>query len=219
MPIPSNYPAPARASAKELALTQLQQWIIEGTLQPGEKLNDAELAAALGVSRTPVREALQLLEVQGLVQMFPGKDTRVTTIDKDQINKLYAPLAVLQALAVETTVQRIQPEHIQQLRELNRQFNQYVLDGDLRQAIEYDEAFHLLIVELAGNPYIVSICSSLFIHIRRFKYIFLKKPLLQTQTALEEHEKIIQALENGDAELAAQIIKQNLTRPMADYVD
>ncbi|WP_312876358.1 GntR family transcriptional regulator [Paenibacillus agri] len=217
MPIPSDYPKPTRSTAKDLALSQLKKWIIEGTLQPDEKLNDAALAAAIGVSRTPVREALQLLEAQGLVQMFPGKDTRVTTIDKDHISKLYAPLGVLHALAVETAAQRIEPEQIQQLRELNRLFTQSIKDKDLYQALEYDEEFHNLIMEIGDNPYIVSFCSSLQIHIRRFKYFFLKQPLGQTLAAAEEHEQIIQALEEHDSDTASRIVKQNLLRPLAEF--
>lgn len=82
MPVPHNFSSPVRMSAKERALSQIQRWIIEGTLEPGEKLIDAELAESLGVSRTPIREALQLLEVQGLVSMHPGKETRVMIIEK-----------------------------------------------------------------------------------------------------------------------------------------
>ncbi|WP_028559593.1 GntR family transcriptional regulator [Paenibacillus pinihumi] len=217
MPIPSDYPTPARTTAKDRALSQLQKWIIEGTLQPDEKLNDAEIANALGVSRTPVREALQLLEAQGLVQMFPGKDTRVTTINKHEISKLYEPLEALHAVAVKSAANNIQPEQIRQLRELNLSFSESIMDKDPYQALKYDEQFHDLILEIADNPYIISFCSSLQMHIRRFKFLFLNQPLGQTQTAVHEHEEIIQALEVQDAEKAARIIKQNLTRPLHEF--
>ncbi|MDY7046863.1 GntR family transcriptional regulator, partial [Virgibacillus sp. M23] len=65
MPVPKNFSSPVRMTAKERALSQIQRWIIDGTLQPGEKLIDAELAESLAVSRTPISEAFQLLEVQG----------------------------------------------------------------------------------------------------------------------------------------------------------
>ena len=71
---------------------------------PGEKLNDTELAAALGVSRTPIRESLQLLEVQGFVKMFPGKATQVTEVRKESITELLPPLAALQALSAELAI-------------------------------------------------------------------------------------------------------------------
>lgn len=77
MPIPQNYKKQGRVSAKSLVLNQLQDWIIEGVLKPDEKINDGELAEALGVSRTPVREALQILELSGLVEMVPGQKQKL----------------------------------------------------------------------------------------------------------------------------------------------
>ncbi|GLI07019.1 GntR family transcriptional regulator [Paenibacillus tyrfis] len=214
MPIPKDYLTPVRLSAKDKTLAQLQKWIIEGTMQPDEKLNDAEISAALGVSRTPVREALQILEMQGLVQMFPGKDTRVTTIDKANILKLYPTLAALHALAAETAARLIQPEQVRQLHELNDSFAKYVEDNDLYQAVEYDEKFHNMIVDISDNPYIVSFSSSLQMHIRRYKYIFLKRPLGESQAAAHEHREIIGALEAHDSEGAAHFMKKNLLRPL-----
>lgn len=77
MPVPKNFVSPVRMTAKERAFSQIQRWIIDGTLQPGEKLLDAELAESLGVSRTPIREAFQLLEVQGLVSTHPEKKQKL----------------------------------------------------------------------------------------------------------------------------------------------
>ncbi|BFH63694.1 GntR family transcriptional regulator [Paenibacillus azoreducens] len=216
MPIPTDYSTPVRLSAKDRALSQIQRWIIEGTLQPEEKLNDAELASALGVSRTPVREALQILEMKGLVQMSPGKDTRVTKIEEADIVKLYAPLAALHALAAETAAPLIQPEHIRKLHELNDKFAKFMDEEDLYQAIEYDEKFHNLIVDISDNPHIASFSSSLQMHIRRYKYIFLKKPLGESQTAAQEHREIIHALEAHDAEGAARCMKRNFLGPLEE---
>lgn len=84
-----NYTPQVRLSAKEKAFHQLQRWIVDGTLEPGEKVTDADLAEALGVSRTPVREALQLLESQGFVEMKPGKETKITLIHPDDALAVY----------------------------------------------------------------------------------------------------------------------------------
>jgi len=216
MPIPHNYSAPARMSAKERALSQLQRWMIDGTFQPGEKLIDAELADALGVSRTPVREALQLLEIQGLVEMHPGKDTRVTMIRKDDILHLYSTLAALHGLAAELAAPRIVPAQLEQLRGMNAQFREAIGSGQPYQAMEADESFHNLIVDISDNPYVASFSSSLQIHIRRFKYVFLKQPVGATLTSVNEHEELIRALENRDSKAAAEAMKQNLLRPMRE---
>lgn len=216
MPVPKNFVSPMRMSAKERALYQIQRWIIDGTLQPGEKLLDAELAESLGVSRTPIREAFQLLEVQGLVSTHPGKETKVTAIEKDDIFKMYSTMAVLQALASEATAKIIVPEQIEQLREMNLNFANAIKSGQAYQAMETDEQFHNLIVELSDNSYVASFSASLQIHIRRFKYVFLKQPITATQASVDEHASIIAAFEQKDSDLAQAMMKQNFIRPMQD---
>ncbi|HJV46887.1 MAG TPA: GntR family transcriptional regulator [Bacillota bacterium] len=216
MPIPQNFSSPIRMTAKERALSQLQRWIIDGTLQPGEKLMDAELAEALGVSRTPIREALQLLEVQGLVSMNPGVETRVTSIEKEDILKMYPTLASLHSLAAESAALVILPEQIETLKEINMQFRKAIENGQPFQAMELDEQFHNLIIEVSENPYIASFSTSLQMHIRRFKYVFLKQPVTGTITSAQEHDSIILALQNRDSEEASLLMKQNLIRPMRE---
>lgn len=216
MPVPTNFVSPARMSAKERAFSQIQRWIIDGTLQPGEKLIDAELAESLGVSRTPIREAFQLLEVQGLVTTHPGKETKVTEIEKDDIFKMYSTMAALQALAAEITAKSIVPEQIEQLRAINLDFANSIKSGQAYQAMEADEQFHNLIVELSDNPYIASFSASLQIHIRRFKYVFLKQPIAATQASVAEHASIISAFEKNDSDNAQAMMKQNFIRPMQE---
>lgn len=216
MPIPKNFVSPVRMSAKERALSQIQRWIIDGTLQPGEKLLDAELAESLGVSRTPIREAFQLLEVQGLVLTHPGKETKVTVIEKDDIFKMYSTMAALQALAAEVTASLILPEQIEQLRAINAEFANAIGSGQAFQAMEADEQFHNLIVELSDNPYVASYSASLQIHIRRFKYVFLKQPIAAAQSSVDEHHSIIAAFEQKDGALAHEMMKQNFIRPMME---
>lgn len=219
MPIPSNFTKPVRLTAKERALSQIQRWIIDGTLQPGEQLLDAELAEALGVSRTPVREALQLLEMQGFVDMHPGKDTRVKMIEKEDILKLYSTLAALHALAAETAAAGILPDQLERLKSLNARFAQAIAAGQTYEAMELDEQFHNLIVEESDNPYLASFSSSLQVHIRRYKYVFLKRQAPASDASVHEHAALIDALEARDAATAGTILKRNLLRPMKELYE
>lgn len=216
MPVPKNFVSPVRMTAKERAFSQIQRWIIDGTLQPGEKLLDAELAESLGVSRTPIREAFQLLEVQGLVSTHPGKETKVTAIEKGDIFKMYSTMAALQGLAAEATAEAIVPDQIEQLRAINLEFANAIKTGQAYQAMEADEQFHNLIVELSDNPYVAAFSTSLQIHIRRFKYVFLKQPMTATQVSVEEHASIIAALEQKDGRRAKAMMEQNFIRPMQE---
>lgn len=214
MPIPSNISKPIRKTAKENAFHQLQQWIIDGTLQPGEKLNDKELAEALGVSRTPIRESLQLLEAQGFVKMYPGKATQVTEINKEEINDLLPPLAALQALSAELAIKHLTDEKISLLEKTNQRFAQAVRMKNYFLALKIDEEYHQIIVDSAKNSYIKDIISSLQAHVRR---LFFHNSIILTEESIEEHQKIIEALKAKDVEKASKIMKKNWLRAIEEF--
>lgn len=214
MPIPSEHQRPTRITAKESAFTQLQQWIIDGTLQPGEKLNDIELAEALGVSRTPIRESLQLLEVQGFVKMYPGKATQVTEVDKESINDLLPPLAAMQALSTELAIPNLDENVIKELEETNDRFAKAVQEEDYFTALKIDEDFHQIIVDQASNRYIHSIVASLQTHVRR---LFFHNSIILTEKSIDEHKDIIRLLTEGNGEKAASIMRENWLRAIDEF--
>jgi DNA-binding GntR family transcriptional regulator len=214
MPIPSNYSSPNRVSAKKRAFSQIQEWIIDGTLQPKEKLNDAELAQALGVSRTPIREALQLLNVQGLVEMFPGVGTQVTSVNKEDITKILPPLGALEALAAELATPLITQDTINALREINNKFAHAIKKGDFYSALKQDEQFHNIIVENAQNPYLANSVSNLQAHVLR---LYFHQSIILTDTSIDEHESILKAFENRNKEMAAKIARTNWLRAIDEF--
>lgn len=213
MPIPINHSKPVRVSAKESAYLQLQQWIIDGTLQPEEKLVDTELAQALSLSRTPIREALQLLEVQGFVEMFPGKATRVTTIKQDDLKHLLPPLAVLQALSAELAIPNLDEHIFGLLEETNQRFIEAINRRDGFSALKIDQEFHQIIVDAAQNPYIHSILSSLQSHVRRQ---FFHHSLMLTKSSYDEHVQIIRTLKEKDPEKVTGLMKSNWVRTIEE---
>lgn len=214
MPIPRDFLAPNRLSAKERAFKQIQEWIIDGTLQPGEKLNDMELAQALGVSRTPIREALQLLSVQGFVEMHPGVATQVTALHTEDLSKILPPLAVLQALAAELATPLIDQQTIDTLYHINTAFTRSIAKGDYYSALKLDEEFHGCIVEITQNPYISNTVSMLQAHFRRF---FFHNSTILTHDSASEHEAILQAFEAQDKETASAMARNNWLRSIERY--
>ncbi|HIX42125.1 GntR family transcriptional regulator [Kurthia sp. 3B1D] len=215
MPIPKDFMKPARLSAKERAFLQLQEWIIDGTLQPLEKLNDAELATALGVSRTPVREALQLLNAQGFVEMHPGVATQVTAVNNADVEKILPVLAALQALAAEEVSQKgVTASFIQQLRAKNAEFALAIESQNFYLALKLDDELHTLIIQEAENEYIANPVSNFQAHVRR---LFFHNSIILTAQSVVEHEKLIASLEAQDAETAHAITKQNWVRATEEY--
>ena len=214
MPVPINHSKPIRLSAKESAFNQIQQWIIDGTLLPGEKLSDSELAESLGVSRTPVRESLQLLEVQGFVQMFPGKATQVTEIKREAINDLLPPLAALQSLSAELAIDHLTEGHVNQLEQINERFTQAIRANNEYAALMVDEEFHQVIVDITKNTYIKSVLEPLQAHVRRH---FFYDSIVLAEESVEEHQTIITAMKDGNKELAASTMKENWLRTLNEY--
>ncbi len=214
MPIPSNNHTPMRLTAKETAYNQILQWIIDGTLLPGEKINDTELAEALGVSRTPVRESLQLLESQGFVKMYPGKATQVTEVDRNSINELLPPLAAMQALAAELAIPNLTASDLELLNEKNKKLEKAVRLNNSYSALRIDEDFHRIIVEKANNPYVAKIVESLQAHVRR---LFFHNSIFITEQSVEEHKQIISSMKNKQAEEAAKVMKTNWLRAIEEF--
>ena len=211
MPIPENHAKSVRLTAKENAYNQIQQWIIDGTLLPGEKLNDTELAQALGVSRTPVRESLQLLEMDGFVKMYPGKATQVTEIERESMNDLLPPLASMQVLATKLANEKLEETTITELEDTNARFEAAIQSESFYSALKIDEEFHQLIVDAANNPYITQIVRSLQAHVRRH---FFHNAIDLTETSIRDHEQIIKHMKEGNAEEAARVMEINWLRTL-----
>lgn len=211
MPLPNKEPSFERISAKMKVYEDVKDWIIEGQLRPGEKVSDIEIADYFKVSRTPVREALQLLEAQKLVKSYPGKATIVTELETDNIEKWYLPMATLQQAAMTLAVERTGPTHLERLKILSRRFTEAVKEQHNPMPIlKADKAFHGCILEAAGNEYITDFCNVLWIHIQRLEYGFFRD--MPLGDSVEEHEKLIGALEMKDDYTASHLMKEHWER-------
>lgn len=216
MPLSTEEKNDERTSAKQTVYENVKDWIIEGRLEAGEKVSDAEIAGYFNVSRTPVREALQLLEMQKLVKSYPGKGTFVTELERDNIEKWYLPMVDLQQLAVTMAVEKVKAEHIEGLRALSARFEKLIKTQDEPLPIlKADKDFHSYILDIAENEYVKDFCNVLWIHIQRLEYSFFKdSPSLKL--SVEEHEKIISALEFKDGFTASIRMKEHWDRTVLE---
>ncbi|AEJ38689.1 transcriptional regulator, GntR family [Sulfobacillus acidophilus TPY] len=204
-------------SSKTYVLELLQRWIVDGTLMDGERISDAAIADRLGISRTPVREALLILESQGFVEIRRGRDTRVRPVHADDLYQLYPPLAALERVAARLAMPRMSSDAIQKLQTINENFARALERRDVFEAMEYDEAFHDLIVDMADNQYIATFVATLQMHIRRLKYRFFSHAL-PGHTSVLEHQAMIQAFETQDCNTLEITMESNWLRPMQELV-
>ena len=208
MPIPLQKESVSRTTAKERVYHTIRQWIIDGTLEPGERLNDVELAKYFSVSRTPVREALQLLGEQKLVQVVPSSGTYVSPIDEEDMRHVYQLLVSLQLLALELALPRLTPENLARLAALNETFLACVKAGTPEDASGADYDFHHALCGLAGNPYLVEFSDQLELQARRNENRFFRESGV-LYDSYEGHKRILAALSSGDLAATGVELRKN----------
>lgn len=185
---------------REAIVEQLRKAIIAGELAPGTLLKDSELAAQLGLSTTPVREALVQLAGEGLVEIEPNRLKRVTPIDLDAIVELLEVQSQLWQLGYVWGAPRVGPAQLQRLREVHAAHAAAIARGDTAEVIAAAPEFHRVMVEASGNRELMRVSLDRMALIRRF--VTLCAPWLATAEALDHHQKMLEALERGDAAAA-----------------
>ena len=208
MPIPAEKEDLQRLTAKDRIYQIICDWIITGVLKPGEKILDTELAAHFNVSRTPVREAIQMLERQKLVCVIPSRGTVVTEMDVNDIEKAYLPLAEIQGLAAEIACQKLTAGDLAEMDQILAKFAVACKENDVDTAIALDNGFHKLILRAADNEYISEFSETLILHIQRIKYHYFHYDPLR-KTSLAQHRQIFEAFQAYDGMLAHQRMREH----------
>lgn len=207
MPVPQNSAAPKRQLLRDDAFTAIRAAIVDGTLEPEERLVDAELSAWLGVSRTPIREALARLEAAGLVQTRPGRYTMVSPLDLRAMVDAQSVVAAMHELAVREAVPVMSNEHITAMRMANEQFALSLRAGDVDGAIGADDAFHAVAVDLCANQAVRSVLDQYTPLLRRMERARFSS--LTGRSSVTQHAEIADLAERGDVEGAAREARLN----------
>ena len=214
MPIPVKQQSEERLTAKALVYKTLREWITDGTLQPGEQIYDQEIAKYFNVSRTPVREAMQLLADQKLIEIQPGKESRVAKFDYDELEKSYVLLAELHALALQFAWDALTEEDIAEMESCNEALRNRRNTADLHKAQTLDTQFHDVIVRKAGNDFLTSFCEMLHIQTMRIENLYFAEDdnYVNSWTV---HEKILQAIRERDLPAACGAMRENWMRTIS----
>ncbi|AGZ41112.1 GntR family transcriptional regulator [Actinoplanes friuliensis] len=202
MPIPTGSPAVDRSLLRDDVYRRLRDAIIDGTFTPGEQLKDGELAEWLGVSRTPVREALLRLGSSGLVVALPGRSTRVSTIDAPAVRDARDVIAAMHELAVRQTTGRLSDDDIERMRAANRRFAEAVASGDVGAALDADEEIHRIPVAALGNRAIETVLDQFDPLVRRAERLRFRA---DGHASVDLHSHLIDLIAAGDASAAATL--------------
>jgi DNA-binding GntR family transcriptional regulator len=194
---------------RDVVFNTLRQAIITGEFAPGERLMEISLAERLGVSRTPVREAIRKLELEGLVVMIPRKGAEVAKITEKSLQEVLEVRCALEELAVELACQRITEEGKEQLLQSHENFKQAVHNGDNLEIADSDEAFHECIFEQTNNRRLLQIINNLKEQMYRYRMEYVKD-IGYHEALIKEHEKMLQAILSGDEQAAREIMRNHI---------
>lgn len=195
---------------RDVVFQTLRQAILKGELQPGERLMEMKLAERLGVSRTPIREAIRKLELEGLVVMVPRKGAAVANITEKDTKDVLEVRRTLEMFAVEVACDGITPEQLQKLKKAAKAFEDSKGSMDLIRIAETDMQFHEIIYEATQNERLIQMLNNLRENMYRYRIEYLKDPNYY-DSLVREHREILNAIENGD--------KDHARRCMRDHID
>ena len=195
---------------RDVVFETLRQKILKGELKPGERLIEVALAQRLGVSRTPVREAIHKLEQEGLVVMAPRKGAQVATISAQSVRDVLEVRKAMECLAVCLAISRITPQERIALRQAEEAFATASRGNDLRLIAQKDEEFHKVIYMATKNPKLDMLLNNLREQMYRYRLEYVKDARAHS-ILISEHNDIIDKLSKKDEENTKIVIRQHIT--------
>lgn len=190
---------------RDVVFNTLRKAILRGNLEPGERLREIHLADKLGVSRTPIREAIRKLELEGLVVMIPRKGAVVAEITEKSLRDVLEVRRALEALAVRLACEKILDEEVEELKVAAKAFEEALETGDVTAFAEADVKFHDIIYRATDNQRLIQLLYNLREQMYRYRVEYLKREDSH-ETLLEEHLAIIDTIERRDEENAVKAV-------------
>ncbi len=194
---------------REVVFASLRKAILEGILEPGERLMEIHLAGELGVSRTPVREAIHKLEQEGLVITYPRRGAVVAQITRKDLEDALEVRAALEELSVRKAAQCITPEQLGKLKKAAADFESCTKNGDVTASARADVAFHEILSEASGNQRLLSLLYNLRGQLYRYRMENLKDAASYAGL-IAQHRQLCLAMEKQDGELAARTLREHI---------
>lgn len=194
---------------RDVVFKTLRQAILKGDMEPGERLMEITLANKLGVSRTPIREAIRKLELEGLVHMVPRKGAVVASISEKDMRDVLEVRVTLEELVVKLAIQNMEESDIDLLKRTARNFESAVIARDIVDIVEADVMFHDVIYNKTNNGRLIQIINNLREQMYRYRLEYVKDARTHS-ILISEHQDIIAALEKRDVDEAKNAVRQHI---------
>lgn len=197
-----------RLSMRNNAYKIIKEAIITGELEPGRKIKDAELSDQLGISRTPVREAMLRLEDEEFIISKPNSYTMVAPINITEVKEIYSIIIALEILALQDAISTTNTNQIKKLEIINKKYSEAIKAGNAKKCLKYDIEFHHSLVDLSSNKELKKILKKLKDKVRRIESFYFHKSSPK-QKSLNEHNIIIEGIKNKNLLEASNMLREN----------
>ncbi len=196
-------------SLRDRVLDALREAIITGEFKPGQPLIETDLATSLGVSRAPLREALQILSTEGLAETVPYHGTTVRHLTKADIEELYSLRSVLETFAIRRMIDQHDPEHVLRLRQCFEKMLAAAEANDIKRVNQIDREFHDTLIELSGHSLLLTSWNVVSMRVRQVMAL-LNRRNSDLKRIAYNHVPIIDAIEASDIDKAIELIKAHV---------
>lgn len=208
----------SQVTVEAQVLDRLRDAILQGYFPAGSQLNQVHVAAQFGVSRGPVRAAINKLEQEGLVRNVPHRGTFVAPLDKKTVSDLYNVRSALEGYAVRLAVERCTPEDILKLSQLVEETQDAARRGDTQEVIRLDFIIHTFFMELSGNSFLIQTWSTIKIHVQRVLN-FRHRSYPNIQEIADLHVPFIELMKSKNADEAARTMEAHICDALHDLME
>ncbi len=209
MPRETLPPITVEALAERVSQS-LREAIVSGVLQPGERLVEERIAAEMGVSRAPIREAFMILDAEGLVTSLPRRGVAVAVLSKQDVQEVYGLRSALECQAARRACRMITADDVEYLLSLARDMTRFSLPDDSKLLAAQDLAFHQRILEVSGSRRLLEAWLGIMSQVRLLQRHVLTSRDLNLEQLARNHEAIVDALRSGDPDAAERCLRDHI---------
>jgi DNA-binding GntR family transcriptional regulator len=199
-------PIERHQTLREKILETIRDAILKGSLKPGERVSEPELAERFGISRTPIREAFRQLESEGYLLVIPRKGAVVASLSERDVEEFYAIKIILEGFAARIAAEKLSDKDIERLEAINEKLQKLADEGDVKNFFKVHDEFHEVFIKASGNEKLLELINQLVMKFKRLRLASLSVPG-RMDISVKEHEQLIEAFKKHDGHSADSLVR------------
>lgn len=200
-------------SMREKVYDTLKQMIIDGVIKPGERIIETEYSNKFQISRTPIREAIRMLELEGLVESQTTGGVIVKTLTREEISEIYKIRIALESLIIEEIIKKINNQDIKKLEKVLKNTKKAFEVKDIEKVFSLFTEFNQILYDIASLPKVTGMINNINLYLKRFRKLSIDNPS-RKEEAFEDHVQILEAIKNKELSTAISINRMHLEKSM-----